>query len=271
MNHTETNNHRMKKAIGIGAIALLSVILIAAIILSCLYLFLPKSNPQYVAHQGYRSQYVGNTLEAFRAAGEMDFYGIETDVRKTADGVFVCCHDETVKFADGDEKTVCASTYAELSAKPLKNDKSDTDIRICTFEKYLQICKESGKVAIIELKETFSLLDVRRILLLLEGYDRASFSIISFYFSSLLTFKEEDATISLQYLSETKNDARFDRCLEEGISISVRQSILTKKLVTSFHEAGLTVNTWTINKRFDRNIVRIKGVDYVTTDIFDRS
>ena len=260
---------RKKKIALVITLSVVGVIVIAAIVLGGIYFFSPKSDPKYIAHRGYSDQYLGNTAEAFRAAAEMNFYGIETDVRKTADGIFVCNHDESVKFADGDEKTVSASTYAELAAKPLKNSKNNEDLRICTLEEYLTICKEHGKVAIIELKETFSLSDLRAILTLADAYNNgASVSIISFYFESLMLVRQEAPSVNLQYLSETKNDPRFERCLKEGISISVRQSILTTELVDSFHQAGLTVNTWTVNKTFDQNIVRIKGVDYVTTDRF---
>ena len=42
----------------------------------------------------------------------------------------------------------------------------------------------------------------------------------------------------------------------------------TKKLVREFHNEGLTVNVWTVNKKFDLTVVRIKGVDYVTSNFF---
>ena len=258
----------MRKKILYITIAVVALILVVAIVLACLYFFLPKSDPLYVAHRGYSKEYVGNTAEAFRAAGNMSFYGIETDVRKTADGVFVCNHDETVKFADGDEKTVRAATYAELLAKPLKNTINDANVWICTFEEYLKICKETGMVAVIELKETFSDVELQAILSLVKE-SGASASIISFYFETLTSVRRADPTIELQYLSETPGDARFERCLTEGIGVSVRQSILTSDLVRRFHDAGLTVNTWTVNKKFDRNIVRIKGADFVTTDVLD--
>ena len=268
MEQTKKSNGKIKKTALIALTAFLSVVAVAAIVLSCVYFFSPKSTPKYIAHRGYSIREVDNTEAAFRAAADMSFYGIETDVRKTSDGVFVCNHDESVKFADGDVKTVSASTFAELSSKPLKNTKNDRDVRICTFEKYLNVCKEGGKVAIIELKETFSVEDIRALLALADSYDRASVCFISFYFDTLMRIRQEDPSVSLQYLSETENDPNFERCLDKGVSISIRQSILTKEIVKTFHVAGLTVNTWTVNKTFDQNIVRIKGVDYITTDRF---
>ena len=243
-------------------------IVLVVLIFGGMYLSSPK--PQYVAHMGYSRAYLGNTEDAFLAAAKMNFYGIETDIRKTADGRFVCNHDETVKYANGEERIVSKSDFDLLVSEPLQNDKGGKAY-LCTFERYLDICKSKGKVAVIELKEDFGIEDVDAILAIVdEHYDRASISVISFYFDALLLVRLEDPTIDLQYLSETKNDPVFDRCLKEKVSISIRQSILKRKIVRTFHAAGLTVNTWTVNKWYDRIIVRFKGADYVTTDVYDK-
>ncbi|MBP5404787.1 MAG: hypothetical protein J6Y74_02440 [Clostridia bacterium] len=263
--------NQVKKICLIVLVSFVAFILLSGLVLLGVYFLSPKSTPQYVAHRGSSQNHLGNTEAAFLAATELPFYGIETDIRKTKDGVFVCNHDETVKYADGDEKSVSESSYADLIAKPLKNEKSDETAFLCTFERYLEICKNGGKVAVIELKEDFSEEDVLAILDAVDAvYDKSAVSVISFYFDALLRVRASDASLGLQYLSETKNDPLFERCLEEKISIDVRQSILTKKMVKTFHKAGLTVNAWTVNKAFDRNTVRIKGVDYITTDFYTR-
>jgi len=263
-------NGRVRKILFIGGLSLVGVIVIAAIVLAGIYFLSPKSTPKYVAHRGYSRIYLGNTQEAFQAAANMGFYGIETDVHKTKDGVYICNHDDTVKFADGTVSAdISESDFADLISKPLKNDKTEEDVYICTFEKYLEACATGNKVAVIELKRDFSAEDLQEILAIVDGkYDRKKISVISFYYDPLLLIKSMDPSVNLQYLSETKDDPIFDRCLEDGISIDVRQSILNKSMVNAFHKAGLTVNTWTVNKKFDLNIVRIKGVDYVTTDVF---
>ena len=59
------------------------------------------------AHRGFSEKYPENTMEAFRAAIELDVDEIETDVRVTADGELVLIHDETVnRTTDGTGK-VC--------------------------------------------------------------------------------------------------------------------------------------------------------------------
>ena len=255
---------RAFKAI-LSVICVLLALLVAA---GAAVILAPKSEVRYVAHRGYSDRYVDNTAEAFKAAAKMNFYGIETDVRETADGIFVCNHDEFVRFADGSEKTVSSATFEELTAVPLLNKKTDSEVRVCLFEDYLKICKNGGKTAVIELKETFSRENIRRILDLVDKYyDRKNISVISFYLEPLLFVREADESIDLQYLSENRNDPVFERCLEEKINIDVRQTILTRRLVDSFHRKDLTVNVWTVNKKFDLAVVCAKQVDYVTSNL----
>lgn len=228
-----------------------------------------KTGPKYVAHRGYSHSYLANTEEAFRAAARMTFYGIETDIRKTKDGYFVCNHDATVKYADKSELTISSAKLDALLEKPLENDKTDEDAYLCTFEKYLRACKEGKKVAVIELKESFAIKDLRSILAIIDReYDRKKVTFISFSYYPLGLLRQEAPSIPLQYLSQEENDPKFKACLNNGISIDVKQTILTEELVTTFHDAGLTVNVWTVNDEEDLQTALQLGVDYITTDLF---
>ena len=227
--------------------------------------------PKFVAHRGFSHEHVGNTEESFRAAAGMGFYGIETDIRKTKDGYYVCNHDATVAYADGTEKGISAATREELLSKPLKNDKTQGDVYLCTFETYLQVCKECGKVAVIELKDYFSKKEIRGILEIVDKeYDRKKVSFISFYYLPLSYVKKEDPSIEQQYLSQSDGDTVFEKCLSEGVSIDVKYTILTEELVQTFHDAGLKVNVWTVDELPYLDLAYQYGVDYITTDLFDR-
>ena len=52
-----------------------------------------KGNTLVVAHRGLSGIEPENTNAAFIAAGNRSYYGIETDIYKTADGKFVVNHD----------------------------------------------------------------------------------------------------------------------------------------------------------------------------------
>ena len=105
-----------------------------------------------IAHRGHSAKHPGNTEAAFISAVENGSGGIETDVRITKDGVFVINHNDEVKFTDGTELLVADSTYVELTQKPIYNDKSDEVCYLCTFERYIDICKQGNMICFIELK-----------------------------------------------------------------------------------------------------------------------
>ena len=54
-----------------------------------------KKQVKMVAHRGASGLERENTVPAFVAAGNRSYFGVETDVHKTADGLYVIIHDET--------------------------------------------------------------------------------------------------------------------------------------------------------------------------------
>ena len=213
------------------------------------------------------SAFAASAAAAFAAAAATTFWGIETDIRPTADGVLVCSHDDTVRFADGSTQSIKDNTLASLRAKPLANDKTDEEVYLCTFAEYLTICKGGGKVAVVELKDHFSTADLALVLADVDThYTRAKCIFIAFDYDNLTRLKALDATLALQYLSSTKNDPNLEVAIQEGISLDVHYSILTKKLVRKAHDKGLKVNVWTVDSNVVLGEVRRKGVDYVTSN-----
>ena len=231
--------------------------------------FSPMSAPAYVAHQGYSESNPGNTPLAFSAAANKGFWGIETDIRFTLDGVPVCQHDEVVKYEDGTALAVAEHTYAELRAKPLKNAKTSDKVYLCPFTEYLDICAAGDIVAVIELKTVCSGAELAELLSLVDiRHSRQKSVFIAFDYENLTALRALDGTLALQYLSETKNDPHFEDCLKDGISLDVKYNLVTKSLVKKFHAEGLTVNAWVVNSDWTRNKMRRMGVDFLTTDRF---
>ena len=50
-----------------------------------------------IAHRGLSGLEKENTCPAFVAAGNRSYFGIETDIHRTADGQYVVIHDEATK------------------------------------------------------------------------------------------------------------------------------------------------------------------------------
>lgn len=221
-----------------------------------------------IAHRGHSGKHPGNTEAAFLSAVQNGSGGIETDVRMTADGVFVVNHNDEATFEDGTELVVAESTFEELSKKPLKNDKSDEVVYICTFQRYLEICRDADMICFIELKGEFSDEDINRLFTMAgEIYDLKKCSLQSFEFENLV--KAHEAFPDLQImLTYGKNCGDYHKCIDYGFDIDADYKVATPKMVKEFHDKGLRVGLWTANDIPALNFCRLLGVDYIESDYF---
>lgn len=116
------------------------------------------ATPLFLGHRGFTPVAPENSLPSFEAAGKRGFWAIETDVRRTRDGVLVCCHNATTAARFDRELVLADSTYAELQrvtmakGKGLENYSAD-ELKMPTFAQYLDICEKYGAVPFIESKE----------------------------------------------------------------------------------------------------------------------
>ncbi len=222
----------------------------------------------FIAHRGYSGRYQMNTEEAFVKAVAHGSGGIETDVRVTADGVLVVNHDDAAKFADGTELDVATSTYAELTAKPLLNRFTDTDLRVCTFRRYLEICRDGNMVCFIEFKGVFTDEQINAAFeLAREVYDLKMCSLQSFEFDNLIRTHKAFPELQIMLTSGEIN-ADVDRCLEYGFDIDMYYGCCTPEIVEKFHAKGLKVALWTANTKEALDACVALGVDYIESDLF---
>ena len=117
--------------------------------------------PRFIAHRGFAPVAPENTLAAFTAAGERAFWAIETDVRRTRDGVLVCCHDPQAK----DGRRIADHAFAKLG--------------LPAFADYLAICQRYHAVPFLECKENI-VADILTAVEHADMIDRAVFSAINF-------------------------------------------------------------------------------------------
>ena len=221
-----------------------------------------------IAHRGHSAKHPDNTEASFLSAVANGSGGIETDVRVTKDGVFVVNHNDEAKFVDGTELLVAEATYEELSQKPLLNKKSDEVVYICTFERYLEICREAGMICFIELKGEFTDEQIHDLFTMAgEIYDLSKCQLQSFEFENLV--KAHEAFPDLQImLTYGKNCGDYHKCIDHGFDIDAEYKVATPKMVKEFHDKGLKVGLWTANDLFSLNFCRALGVDYIESDIY---
>lgn len=73
-----------------------------------------KNKPLILGHRGYRKKFPENTLLAFSKAFEFGADGIECDVQKTSDGVYVIFHDENLERMTKCKEDIGKITFAKL-------------------------------------------------------------------------------------------------------------------------------------------------------------
>ena len=222
----------------------------------------------YIAHRGYSGKYLENSEEAFAKAVEHGSGGIETDVRVTKDGVLVVCHNSEAVFEDGSTMEVSEHTYAELTEKPLRNRFTDTKLYLCTFRRYLEICRDGNMICFIEFKGEFTdeMIDAA-FTMAGEVYDLSMCELQSFNFDNLIRAHKAFPELKIM-LTCGKHDDDVDRCIEYGFDIDMDLRGIEKRTVEMFHEHGLKVGLWTANTPEALAFCRSLAVDFIESDVF---
>ncbi len=232
-----------------------------------------NDHTKLIAHRGGALK-PENTCSAFEEAGNHSWYGIETDIRITADGEFILIHDDDTGRVADKNIVVSESTLAQLRELKLKNfdNTVSSDLQFALLEEYLDICKKYDKVAILELKNVFSKEQLQKIQELVSKHHDASKAVyVSFWYENLQTLRELSADVKLQFLCKELSEKTVQDLAKDKIDLSMDYFHLTQELVTELHNAGLKVNCWTVNNPATAQQLITWGVDYITTDILEYS
>ena len=232
-----------------------------------------KNTTKLVAHRGLSGIETENTNAAFVAAGNRSYYGIETDIHRTADGRFVVCHDDDLKRVAGENISVEASTLAELQNIVLfdkDGTKGRADLRVSVLENYISICKKYGKHCVLELKSDFTDKEISEIIDIVKSFDYLeNVTFISFIYSNMTKIRNVCPTQSVQFLFSRFDDEIIPRLISARIDVDVYYKALTKEIIDLLHDNGLKVNCWTVdNKEHAEKLVEW-GVDYITSNILE--
>lgn len=232
-----------------------------------------KGGAQVVAHRGVSGLEVENTCAAFVAAGNRSYYGVETDVHKTADGYFVVCHDSNLKRVAGENieiEEVSLSVLQSVILIDKDGTKNRQDLRIGTLENYISICKKYEKHCVLELKTYYSDEDIAKIVEIIRGLDYLDqVTFISFGYENLVKIRALLPEQSVQFLFGEVTQEIMDQVIADKMDVDVAYKYLTKENVAAFHAAGLKVNAWTVDNPEDAETLVSWGVDYITSNILE--
>lgn len=232
-----------------------------------------RKQTKLVAHRGLSGLELENTCAAFVAAGNRDYWGIETDVHTTADGKFIIFHDDKTGRVATTNVVVEESTLDTLRALQLQEVRGGNalrvDLRMPIPEEYFAICKRYGKVAVFELKNPMEEAAVAQLVAIAKtelGLENVVF--ISFAFQNLVFVRQTAPEAQCQYLigREFPPEAK-QRLLDHKMDLDIYHEHVTPALVAEMHEKGIKVNCWTVDDPVRGQELADMGVDFITSNI----
>ncbi len=228
------------------------------------------SNICFIAHRGYSGRYLMNTEEAFIKAVEHGSGGIETDVRATKDGVLILSHDDDLLFEDGTRLNVAESTYEELTRKPLRNPLSDKKLYACTYERYLEICRDGNVICFIEFKGEFTdELTEKAFNMAKKIYSLDMCEMQSGSYDNLLRTRK--AFPELKIMITAGRDCPWEvleRCVKDGFDLDMDYRGITDEIIDLFRSNGLKVALWTANSKEGLDFCVSKNPEFIESDFF---
>lgn len=196
-----------------------------------------REAPKLIAHRGFHLASPQNSLSAFRAAGERGFWAIETDVRRSRDGVLVCCHNDTVDSLYDGTGRIEELSWEELSRLRYREAPGEG---MPLFREYLAACREGGALPFIETKTD----DVEQVLgEALSWFPPEELIVSSIQFSHLLAARAACGGVFLHHIFSTPEQMR--QLAELGsCGVSYRYDHLEEVpagLLEETHRAGVLV------------------------------
>lgn len=233
-----------------------------------------SDNVTLVAHRGMRSVAPENTTASFDEAGKHGYWGAECDVYRTKDGVWIISHDSHTYRMMDKSAFIEKKTYKELMDMNVDNgvniDKYE-DLKICSLEEYLDICKKYNMTPVIELKGKNNTEYYSEIVKLANQFE-VNPVYISFHIENLQTMRRL-TQCKMYYLVQkiSEDDIQDAKSIENcGIDFNGNKDKNFKSdIIKKCQDAGLELGAWTINEEDDLQKLEQYGVTLITTDCIE--
>lgn len=219
------------------------------------------------AHRGASEYLPENTLLAFYTGIFMGANGIETDVRRTADGVLVLFHDKTLERVTGDPRAVEECTLAELME--LNVQKNGFCDKIAVFEDFLKKFAFRDITFAIELKGEGVEKDTAD---LLRKYNLVEKAVItSFKLDYIKNFVAYAPEFEFGLLTKEVTPELEAELLSLGATeICPLATTLTAEDVDQWHSMGFRVRAWGVKDEETMKHVSECGADGMTCNFPDK-
>lgn len=222
------------------------------------------------AHRGASEYAPENTLSSFYYGLLQGANGIETDVRKTKDGVLVLFHDDTLDRVTDACGNVSDYTWEELQkVKVYGNSTTGFYDKIITYREFLENFSRYNISFAIELKgegveeETLELSKEFGIM------DRTTFT--SFQFDYIKKVKELDKKARVGWLVFKPSDKDVEKLKSiGGEEIAPEAASVTEENITEWRKQGLGIRAWGVTSvALMKKMCKLK-VDGMTVNFPDR-
>lgn len=233
-----------------------------------------SDNVTLVAHRGMRSVAPENTTASFDEAGKHGYWGAECDVYRTKDGVWIISHDSHTYRMMDKSAFIEKKTYKELMDMNVDNgvniDKYE-DLKICSLEEYLDICKRYNMTPVIELKGKNNTEYYSEIVELANQFE-VNPVYISFHIENLQTMRRL-TQCKMYYLVQkiSEDDIQDAKSIENcGIDFNGNKDKNFKSdIIKKCQDAGLELGAWTINEEDALQKLEQYGITLITTDCIE--
>ncbi len=236
-----------------------------------------------VGHRG--SQWgVENTRAAFINGAEAGAWGLECDIRVTADGTFILSHDDSYKRLGGPETKIANMTTESVLSTRLTSKRHGITYAgtPCTLGEFLDICNQYNVVPVIEVKVCTSIHSntkaenepvfdgIPALINLIDQKGLTDRAVIISFMPGVVDFIHRHyPDITVQVLAGDKDGTVMEWvewCKQYDMDLDVVHTIITQEAVDAIHQAGHKVNVWTVDNPEDFERVKAMGVDFITTN-----
>jgi glycerophosphoryl diester phosphodiesterase len=202
--------------------------------------------PLLLGHRGARVSpgIAENTFASFDLALEHGCDGFEFDVRLTASGNAVVCHDPKVR-----KITVARAKQGQLSKLPRMND----------------VIQRYGQRAFLDIELKVEDLESKVLTALRDYPPERGYVVSSFLPDVVMNLEARSRLVSIGLICETP--AQLSRWPDLPVDyVIAHQSLVEKNLVQEVHGAGLKILVWTVNDREDMQRLADWAVDGIISD-----
>jgi len=236
-----------------------------------------------VGHRG--SQWgVENTRAAFINGAKAGAWGLECDIRVTADGTFVVSHDDSYKRLGGPATKIADMTTENVLSTRLTSKRHGITYAgtPCTLGEFLDICNQYNVVPVVEVKVCTSIHSntkaenepvydgIPALVNLIDQKGLTDKAVIISFMPGVVDFIHRHyPDLTVQVLAGDEDGTIMEWvewCKQYNMDLDVVHTIVTKEAVDAMHDAGLKVNVWTVDKVEDFERVKAMGVDFITTN-----